>query len=801
MSDPLSQSSGDLWVNLYEITNLGDLDIAYRLLRVEGVPADEQFDRNVGLLVGGLAYEMRQPVARVRRGNQQYVAVPANCALPKLQRQLVPHAVDLVPDQETHELNLGRLNDDEVPVARAFLQFAVRTPLYRDRAFWQSGRAWFRKQPRAGDGRATIDIYDGFRVALVVTEDKRAFLAIDLATAYVDRLWLPQRLNGGDFGPYRGRRALYHYGDNWYVVQLAGLPGKSIAEQTFVLDDGRRTSVLAYTREHWPHDPQVARLGSASPAVVYRSVGTERERYAALALCKLSYTTQHPEVAGLHRASIVDPTPRFARASDVVRRHFQSVQLAGRPIHVSDSPLRVQRRVFAFPPQRFAQGRVLGTSPDGGVTEVVRLDQIGRKRRETLLDPHSGALDRTPFDVQYAILPQGFPRGIAEDFVQRFHMEMRAVSGQKGYVAKTIVYDDARAPSLYRQLEAVDKGLQVSGVRRGYGLLVLPAGAHADLHHQIKHRHWPDLQLQCANAAKIRSYYEEPTPGAFRVRGDMDGKLASYVRNVALGMLCANRKWPWALADSLHYEVYVGIDVLNRIAGITCVFGGGSAIVFRDYPSVQPERLTQAQTRQMLLESLGAGLRERYLHPKSIVIHRDGRSFASERRGLHSAVRELINDGVLPIDVCVGIVEVHKTSSERLRLAEGGDERSLRNPTVGSYFVLGPRSGIVATTGAPFQFPGTADPLALEIVEGDLEIERVLEDTYDLSTLIYSAPDKCGRLPVTIRLADELLEPIAGADQNDEAAMYDVSEQDQDFALAAEEELTGASNEGGRAHE
>lgn len=787
------------WLNLFEITNLADLRADYRRLRLIGLPTDEHFDRNAQQIATDLSYELRQPVARIRHDGQVKLAIPAGSRLPNLKRQVVPHAVELLPEQETSELDLASLDETTAPIARAFMQFAIRAPLRSDGSLWQNGRAWYGKQPRpSGDSRGSIDLYDGFRFAVVTSSEGRVFLAVDVATAYVDRLWLPQRMNGGDFRSYRGRRALYHYGPNWYVVQLQGLPGASISEQSFVPNGGARIDVLSYTRNQWPRDSIVASLDPASPALIYKTIGAARERYGALALCKLAYTTQHPEVAGLHRASVMEPRIRFARAAAVVRRFFQHAQFAHSPIRITDRPLQVERRVFPFPAQRFGQGRVLGTTAGAGVTDIVGLERVGRSRLELLLDPRAGPLDRTPFDAQAAVLPHDLPRPIAEDFVERFQAAMRGISGQSSYAARTVLYDSTGARSLHQQLEAIEKGLRDGNLRHGYALLVLPVGAHPDLHHQLKRRQWPNLQIQCANAAKLSGYYEL-SPSGCRVRPGIDNKLNSYVRNVALGVLSANRKWPWGLATALHYDVYVGIDVLNRIAGITCVCDNAARIFFRDYPCSQPERLTAPQMSTMVVDALGDVVPKLGLHPRSVVVQRDGRSFASERRGLHAAIRTLMSRGVLPIDVSVGIVEVHKSSADHLRLAEGPSPEQLSNPTVGSYHVLGPRSGIVSTTGSPFQFPGTADPLAIEIAEGDLKIEHVLEDAYALSTLIFSAPDKCGRLPVTIRLADDLLEPIAAADPDDDLALYGELAPEDDTTSAEPTLAAGAG--GGGAHE
>jgi len=60
----------------------------------------------------------------------------------------------------------------------------------------------------------------------------------------------------------------------------------------------------------------------------------------------------------------------------------------------------------------------------------------------------------------------------------------------------------------------------------------------------------------------------------------------------------ARSKWPWALASPLRYDVYVGIDVLNSMAGFTFVYNGGQQIFFHHYPSKQKERLGTNQIFQ-----------------------------------------------------------------------------------------------------------------------------------------------------------------------------------------------------------
>ena len=84
---------------------------------------------------------------------------------------------------------------------------------------------------------------------------------------YIDRLWLTERLarEGKDPRDYLLRHCLYHFGHQWYVVQLLQPTGLSVAEQEFVVDGtGQIAQVLPYTREKCEINPPpwIRRSGS-----------------------------------------------------------------------------------------------------------------------------------------------------------------------------------------------------------------------------------------------------------------------------------------------------------------------------------------------------------------------------------------------------------------------------------------------------------------------------------------------------------------------------------------------------------
>lgn len=80
-TDP-AKSAGGLsrtrqWENRFEITNRDELSLAYRLLTVRGLPPGDHYDKNLNQLLKQVRYQMKQPVALVRRGDAHCLAIPA----------------------------------------------------------------------------------------------------------------------------------------------------------------------------------------------------------------------------------------------------------------------------------------------------------------------------------------------------------------------------------------------------------------------------------------------------------------------------------------------------------------------------------------------------------------------------------------------------------------------------------------------------------------------------------------------------------------------------------------------------
>src|ERR1700730_1317939 len=99
--------------NLFEITNLADLQARYRLVDLDGsFGTDDLADQNLSLLAKRVAYREQAPVALVRPGGRPALAVPADLQLSEYEYQLTPDVVTLAPRRETHALALGRLSPE-----------------------------------------------------------------------------------------------------------------------------------------------------------------------------------------------------------------------------------------------------------------------------------------------------------------------------------------------------------------------------------------------------------------------------------------------------------------------------------------------------------------------------------------------------------------------------------------------------------------------------------------------------------------------------------------------------------------
>src|SRR5262249_17720417 len=148
----------------------------------------------------------------------------------------------------------------------------------------------------------------------------------------------------------------------------------------------------------------------------------------------------------------------------------------------------------------------------------------------------------------------------------------------------------------------------------------------------------------------------------YEVRAAQRGRMSGYLRNVALNkVLLTNERSPFVLATPLHADLVVGIDLKHNTAGFTVVGKNGGHVRTVCRNARQREMLLADQVATYMLELIrleAAGSDELI---RTIVVHRDGRLWESEREGILRAVDRHRTEGVIASDATVTILEISKT--------------------------------------------------------------------------------------------------------------------------------------------
>lgn len=203
-------------------------------------------------------------------------------------------------------------------------------------------------------------------------------------------------------------------------------------------------------------------------------------------------------------------------------------------------------------------------------------------------------------------------------------------------------------------------------------------------------------------------------------------RLRAYVDRNALGMLVENGTRPWCLAEDLTYEVHVGFDVARgsrgALMGATMITNRGADIIFDKKEIDLGERIPGRIIEKQIAKFLRRFAESEGRSPTSILLHRDGRFPEEEIAGARAAIHKF----------CTSRPEKPKISVE----------------------LVG------------FDIPG------------DHDLTAALKDVFYLCQLNWTSPEIDNRLPITLRLTDEMLGRLAV--DVEEAVDEDEWEEDED---------------------
>jgi hypothetical protein len=283
-----------------------------------------------------------------------------------------------------------------------------------------------------------------------------------------------------------------------------------------------------------------------------------------------------------------------------------------------------------------------------------------------------------------------------------------------------------------------------------------------DFHNQLKAR----LLLEQITTQVVResTLYQpdEPSTGT-RLRRLQDPATLAW--NLCTSSFYKANGRPWKLEIVRHHVCYIGL-VFKRIsddssAGNACCgaqmfLDSGEGLVFKGAPgawyseSSREFHLSREAAHSLMSQAVKAYQTEHEAAPEELFIH--GQTYFSDEEweGFKSAV---------PGETRLVGVRIRRTSE--MKLYRPGPHPVLRGTAyrIHSRKALLWTSGFIATLDT---YPGreVPNPLSVEIVRGDADIEMVLNDIMGLTKLNFNACIFSDGLPVTLRFANAIGEII-----------------------------------------
>lgn len=754
--------------NIFRLTGLETLSQTYRVYRVHGLNrADDEYFQNRDQLVRRLNYDLRTPCLPFESDGELDVVIRGDAPPPPQTLPMVGCSVALEATGTELKVDFLSLDPHLRRIALRFINFLVNRPLYDDSNLWQpsSGGAFFTKQPRTEDG---LDLFSGFLVRSISLPDGKIGLCVDARLKFVSTGSLPANLSRHDFRPLQGGHFVYRYGPRWLDIRAELLTGSPAERLSFRDDDGSIVNLASHIKKltNGRHDP------TGSGVVKYYNNRGD-ERMAPLTLCHLVHDTESDRVKRIFHRAIPSPSDRRAAIVAFVSQRLKHLRLGDTVITVDPSPAKISTARFSVPDAEFGHGRMLTlrNRPDATQTD---LNGLGSLREKLLLAPEAGFLKAAALGRQYLVLPRSYEQTFGPTYAEHLKDAVHRLLPKGNYAPNVVYYDDTVRGNFAQKGQYIIDAIKETKPAPGHALIMV----HRDqgrakrteekLAAYLVRNLRPEIHAAVNHSVAAARCYECRRDGTWGVRAQEATRFRSYLHNVALSkILLTNGRWPYVLAQPLHADFVVGIDVKQFTAGFVGIAGGGRIVTNKCDRSQQLECLSSAQVKRLFMEVADACLRPEDRLPRQIVIHRDGRIFQSELTGLEAALLALKAKGLVADDAKLTVVEIAKHSLIPVRFFETSPQGT-QSPTIGTYLLADDATGYVATTGQPFRSPGTPNPLCVRVAHGEMPVSQCLEDVFALSSLAWSQPRNCTRYPITLKLADRFLAEIgAEYDENE----------------------------------
>lgn len=769
--------------NIYLIENLEELNCRYRTYRIFGIPESDDYHKNMNLLVDILSRKTKSPCALFNNGQETLIAQPEGYQdLPK-SIEVIRAVAKLEKLSEVHELAFDQVNSATAKLASRFLQFALQNPLYNNPLLWQpaAGYPYYSKYPDPDFSNLSknIDLYRGFTFSVVALQEGRMGICVDTRSKYVDRFPLPTRISLKEFKEkYKGSNCLYEYPNSWYEITLDGYNNLNVSQMEYP------KGVSLFDHLHKLAGPQKTQNlrnlpRDCSLLVYYTSL--REPRNAPSGLCKLTYSTYHPEVKPFHSQTIKSPFDRREEIQVIIDRYFRSLPFGSADVVLSDRPLLAEANFIKVPDLEFGNGKILSVRGSQNSIET-SLEDLPFRKREQLYSRNAGLYLKKPFDCQYLIMPESVYDSFGEKFLEAVKEEaQRLCPREEGIIYNPIIipYNVTVQKNMYNLAKEIMNAVQENRAENGFGIVMIPRLRNKPreedqlanyLMRQLRKR---ELFVSIIHTEVPENCYEytrlEDGKEGWRLVPDSRkmSTFRGYIRNVVLNkILITNNIWPFVLKTPLNADLTIGIDVKNNTAGFTIIYKSGGEVRFIPSESGQREQLSKDHVASKVYQIIKEEKELLSKDIRKIVIHRQGTLFPTEKIGISQALKRLEKEKLITQGYECTFAEIRTTSRIPFRLfnisiPSGRQREKVSNPTIGFYYPFSENDAFICTTGYPYKFWGTSHPLHI-IKEGEMSPNQISEDGFYLSNLTWTNIEQCSRLPLSIKMNDIRLREIAG---------------------------------------
>lgn len=769
-----NQPNNHVCFNSFKMEGLEKIKVGYKIIEVSNLNDDDDCEKKIRQLSNLISGEVKMPTEPLRIKGELCLAVVGPIAeLKDLQiqpRYTVTSEIAVTSLQSTiFNLNFEKNgNRQEAKLAQKALSWAVKKTLQAK--WWKYKNRFISRKADESKSTNAIQVFPAFYLGFALGKNGKFEITIDPSICNIERK--SQFEKYGVFIPnITGKRFLYRNGAEFYEIDALGL-GKSTSQD--IMPDpntGEGISIQEHLKNRWKgrNLPWIENLDGNALTVSYKTKGEKsRKAHSQLLFELVGLDGTDEGDATPHSQSIMSDDYRGRTTERIIGELSDKLELFGVKLKPSLQMRKLSSgeiKTFDAPKLRFADDEELSTN----------LQTIGKDRFRTL--QQVGSADTSDFkSEQLLIFGESIPDKVRRDFKNRFCENISKIYGKApDFIPIQIADKNCRV--LREHYNAIETAI---GKHYGYGLMLLPKlrkeSENKKLHNHLKRNLWNQVQTQCASIENILSFYRCRTNKnggkEWFVNEDTASLYNSYLKYLALGYLEVNQKVLWRLAEgTLRNDVHIGLDVYQNLAVFTFIYGDADLITFDICKVKRGEKLSSAEIREIVSKNLQRDLPQTDLIPSRLAFHRDGKVFDTEIRGLLQSFNDL--KSLLAEDFCYGIVEIRKSNMNHPRLYQKNRGR-FENPNMGDFFELNAFEGVLATTGKPLLRRGTAQPLTIEVVEGEIKLEDLAHDIYALSHLSYASPGSAMSLPFTIKLADNILkERTPGVEVN----LYDDEEE------------------------